>query len=98
MVIGMAAKEDGEGVSQKKEIRESWILRWRLSTKEQAKENGDSAKVKIGMRQQRWKGWRKEVVADGQRQESRKRAREGWQRRFQNVLDVRQDRTHCSFV
>ena len=38
MEIGMAAKEDGEGVSQKKEIRESWILRWRLSTKEQAKE------------------------------------------------------------
>ena len=38
--IGMAAKEE---VRTKKEIRESWILRCRLSTKEQAKENGYSA-------------------------------------------------------
>ena len=32
------------------DIRELWISRGRLSTKEQAKENEDSAKVKIGMR------------------------------------------------
>ena len=37
-----------EKVRAKKEIREMWISRCRLSTKEQAKENGDSAKVKIG--------------------------------------------------
>ena len=39
-----------EKARAKKEIRESWILRCRLSTKEQAKENMDSAKVEIGMR------------------------------------------------
>ena len=31
-------------------------------------------------------------MAEGQR------PREGWQRRIQNMLDVRQDRTHCSLV
>ena len=41
-----------EKVRAKKEIRESWILRCRPSTKEQVKENGDSAKVKIGVRKE----------------------------------------------
>ena len=49
MEIGMTAKET-EKVRAKKEIIELWISRCRLSTMEQAKENGDSAKVKIGMR------------------------------------------------
>ena len=50
MEIGMAAKKKMEKVRAKEEIRKLWTSRCRLSTKEQAKENGDSAKVKIGMR------------------------------------------------
>ena len=37
-------------------------------------------------------------MAEEQRQEMRKRAREGLQRRIHNMLDVRQDRTHRSLV
>ena len=59
----------------------------------------DSAKVKIGMRKAaKGQGWRKEFVAEGQRQDRRQRAREGWPRRIQNMLELRQGRTHCSLV
>ena len=40
----------------------------------------------------------KDVKAERQWQERRQRARERRQGRHQNVLDVRQDRTHCSLV
>ena len=39
-----------EKVRAKKEIREPWILRCRPTTKEQVKENGGLATVKIGVR------------------------------------------------
>ena len=60
-------QEKTEKVRVKKEIRESWIFRCRLSTKEQVKENGDSAKVKIGVRK----------AAKVQRMEERIRGRRG---------------------
>ena len=94
--IGMAAKEDGENASQEEDQR---IMDLAL----QAVCKG-TGKVKWALgKGQRWnekggKGgnrWREELT---QWQERKKRARERWQGRNQNMLDVRQDRTHRRLV
>ena len=90
MEIGMAAREDGENVSQEGDQR---IMELAL----QAVYEG-TGKGKWGFgKGQNWtrevwqsrQGWRKEPLAERQWQERRQRARERRQGRNQNVLDVR---------
>ena len=99
MEIGMAAKEDGENASQEGDQRIMDIAlqavfkgtgkgKWGFG-------KGQSWNEKGIKRQQRR---RKELVAERQWQERRQRAGERWQRRNEDMLDVRQDRTHCSLV
>ena len=97
MEIWDGSKEDGESVSQEGAQRIMDLALQAVNKKEQAKENGDSAKVKMGMREA-VKVERMEGRTRGRRAAARKRAREGWRRRFQNMLDMRQDRTHGSLV
>ena len=84
----MAAKEDGESVSQEGDQR---IVDLTLQAvyKGTGKGNwgfgkGQNCNEKGG---KGGRGWRKEFVAEGQRQERRKRARKGWQRKFQLSME-----------
>ena len=90
MEIRMAAKEDGESASQEGDQRIMDLAlqavykgtgkgKWELGKGQNWNEKGSKGGNDGG----------KEFVAEGQRQERRKRARKGWQVRFQNMLDVR---------
>ena len=100
MEIGMAAKEDGENASQEGDRRiivlalqavykgtgKGKVLLW------QGSEAG-MRRVAKAARMEEKNSWQK-----GSGKTGRQRARERRQGRNQNVLDVRQDRTHCSLV
>ena len=99
MEIGMAAKEDGENVSQEGDQRIMDLAlqavykgtgkgKWGSGNGQKWNEKGDKGGKDGG----------KNSWAEGQRQERRQRARERWQGRIQNLLDVWQGRTHCSLV
>ena len=95
MEIGMAAKKDGENASQEGDQR---IIDLAL----QAVSKG-TGKGKWGFgKGQNWneKGGKggKDGGKNSWQKGSGKKGRERWQGRQQNVLDVRQDRTHCSLV
>ena len=90
MEIGMAAREDGESASQEGRSENCGFLVAGCLQKNRQRTMEIRQRSKVEReRRQRWEGWTKEFVAEGQRQESRKRARNGCQRRFQNMLDVR---------
>ena len=95
MEIGMAAREDGECVSQEGDqiimdlalqavYKGTGKGKWGCSKGQNWNENGGTGGKDGGKN-----SWQK-----GSGKKRRKRAREGWQR----MLDVRQDRTHCSLV
>ena len=89
MEIGMAAKEDGESGSQEGDDR---IMDFAL----QAVHKGTGKGKGLNWNEKGGKGGRMEERTRGRRAVGRKeeRARDRWQGRIQNVLDVRQDRTH----
>ena len=83
-----------ERMRAKKETKGSCTSLCRLSTEEVQRKVGrwqGSELEREGW--QRWQRWRKKLLQEGQRQERRQRAREWWQGRIQNVLDVWQGRT-----
>ena len=98
MEIGMAAKEDGESVSQEGDQR---IMDLALHAVHKGEGQGKwgFSKGQNWMRKAA-KVERMEERTRGRRAAARKeeKGQEGWQKIIQNMLDVRQDRTHCTLV
>ena len=99
MEVGMAAKEDGENVSQAGDQRIVDLAlqavykgtgkgKWGFGKGQNWNEEGGKGGKDGGKN-----SWQK-----GSGRERRQRARERWQGRIQNVLDVWQDRANCSLV
>ena len=99
MEIGMAAEADGESASQEGDHK---IINLALQAVHKGTGKG---KWRFG-KGQNWnekggKGGKDGGKNSWQKGSGKKRGKgqeKGWQGRNQNVLDVRQGRTHCSFV
>ena len=100
--IWNGAKDDGEGVREEGDqrivdlaLQAVWkrkIVFWKESWKESELERKKDTKVakvaKLG----------EEPIAEGQWQESKHKGGKWWQGRNQSMLDVWQDKPHCSVV
>ena len=95
MEMGMAAKEDGENASQEGDQR---IIDLALQAFYEGTRNG---KWSFGKGQNCGKGGKDEEKNSWQKGSGKtggKGQEKGGKGEIQNVLDVRQDRTHCSLV
>ena len=99
MEIGMATKEDGENASQEGDQRIIDLAlqavykgigkgKWSFGKGQSWNEKGSKGSKSVGKN-----SWQK-----GSGKKGGKGHGERWQRRNEDMLDVRQDRTHCSLV